>query len=129
MKYSKNLFLMLLLNQYHFQNYFCVTILSSPLPDPEKFDPLPSKNSSPASENFLFLPKIPKFLSHPQCRVGKTLCVHFLIISIGVVYPINLARVLYFFEIGQAGGFDKTLESWSGWASWWKTFSGEVEHI
>ena len=26
----KNLFSMLLLNQYHFQNYFCVTILSSP---------------------------------------------------------------------------------------------------
>ena len=91
--------------------------------------PFPPKNSSPASENFPFPPKIPKILSHPQCRVGKTLCVHFLIISIGVVYPMNSARVLYFFEIGQAGGSDKTLESWRGWPSWWKTFSGEVEHI
>ena len=39
--------------------------------------PFPPKNSSPASENFPFPPlplRIPKFLFHPQSRVGKTLC-------------------------------------------------------
>ena len=75
-KYSKNLFLKLLLNQYHFQNYFCDAILSSPLPDAEEFDS-PPKKFLPCLWKFSIPPlplKIPKFLSHPQSRVGKTLC-------------------------------------------------------
>ena len=59
-KYSKNLFLKLLLNQYHFQSYFCVGILSSSpwliqkklIPPPKKFLHCLWKFSiPPASEN------------------------------------------------------------------------------
>ena len=60
-KYSKNLFLKLLLNQYHFQNYFCDAILSSPLPDAEEFD-------SPPKE---FLPCLWKFQNFfPTLNLG-----------------------------------------------------------
>ena len=69
--------LTLLLNQHHFQYYFCVTIMSSPLAwSREIWFPLPLKYFSPSSQNFQFplLPlKIPNFLSHPESRVGKTL--------------------------------------------------------
>ena len=52
----KNLFSMLLLNQYHFQNYFCVTILSSPWLIQKNLIPLSPKKFLPVSENFPFLP-------------------------------------------------------------------------
>ena len=63
------------MNQHHFQYYFCVAIMSSPLPDPEKFNS-PLKWSSPASQNFSSPPasENSKFLSHLESRVGKTVC-------------------------------------------------------
>ena len=43
------------------------------LPDPEQFNPPPLKRSTP--DSIPLLPqKILKYPSHPQCRVGKTLC-------------------------------------------------------
>ena len=61
---------MLLLNQYHFQHYFCVAIFKIPLPDAEKLIP-PLKNSSPASENFQFPPCLWKFQNFfPTLNLG-----------------------------------------------------------
>ena len=47
---QNNLYLTLLLNEYHFQNYLCSALVSSPLPDPVNFDP--PKESSSASQIF-----------------------------------------------------------------------------